>query len=380
MNNVIFEPLQSNVETNNTELENISDEVIKQNYLTPGHPTAFANIQQVYNFYRGKVKLSQLKNILYGIESYTLHKEFHKEPRNITYKHFKRYQFQLDLVDISQFATKNNGTKYLLTCIDIFTRYAFVRPLVDKSAKNVLDAFKSILVESVQKPIMLVMDKGTEFSNKLFQKFCSDEKIKFLNPQASIHAAFVERFNRTLQMLIYKFMTENETNRYIDVLQQLVESYNRRKHRMIGMSPYQAEQNLNGEDLQIKLTQQKQLEKIKRKKPKYEIGSYVRIAKQKGKFSRGYDEQTSQEIFKIKSINTSKPIPLYNLTTYNNKDDISGGFYDFELVPVKTETYRIEKVLKKRKQNGKIQLYVKWKGFGSEYNSWIDGENVEQVF
>lgn len=378
--NIRFE--KQNISTLPFRDENISvtPEEIKQNYTTPGHPTAFSGVNQVFNYYHGRIPISKIKTTLAGIEGYTLHKEYHEQPRNMTYKHFKRYQFQMDLVEISQFADQNNGVRYLLNCIDIFTRFAFVRALKDKSAKTVLDAFKSILDEAEQKPFMLVMDKGTEFTNRMFKTFCDEKKIKLINPQASIHAAFVERFNRTLQMLIYKYLTENETNRYIDVLQKLVESYNNRKHRMIGMTPNEAEKNQNNEHLQLNLIQKQQLEKIKTKKPKYKIGSYVRIAKQKGKFSRSYDEQTMQEIFKIKSINTSKPIPLYNITNFDGSEDILGGFYEFELIPVVTNTYRIEKVLKKRKVRGKLQLFVKWKGFGDEHNSWIDGENVERVF
>lgn len=378
--NIVFKKQNNFLLPSHDENTSVTHDEIKQNYTTPGHPTAFAGVNQVFNYYRGQIPLSKIRNILSGVEGYTLHKEYHEQPRNMTYKHFKRYQFQMDLVEIHQYAEQNNGVRYLLNCVDIFTRYAFVRPLKDKSAKNVLDAFKSIMNEAKEKPYMLVMDKGTEFTNKLFKSFCDENQIKLVNPQASIHAAFVERFNRTLQMLIYKYMTENETNRYIDVLQRLVKTYNNRKHRMIGMTPNEAELNQNNEHLQLNLVQKKQLEKIKKKKPKYQIGSYVRIAKQKGKFSRSYDEQTMQEIFKIKSINTSKPIPLYNISNFDGSEDIVGGFYEFELIPVVTNTYRIEKVIKKRKVGGKIQLFVKWKGFGNEHNSWIDGSNVERVF
>jgi hypothetical protein len=360
--------------------KNITDEEIKNNYITPGHPTAYSGVNQVHRFYGGKVSLARIRNILAGVEGYTLHKEFHEKQRNITYKHFKRYQFQMDLVEVSQFSIKNDGVKYLLNCIDIFTRYAFVRPLKDKTAKTVLNAFQSILQEAVQKPVMIVMDKGTEFMNQQFKQYCDSLGIKLINPQVSIHAAFVERFNRTLQMLIYKYMTENETNRYIDVLQDLVKSYNTRKHRMINTSPLQAEKNENNQHLQINLLQQQQLEKIKTQKPKLKVGDYVRIAKQKGKFSRSYDEQAMQEIYKVKVIDTRKKIPLYRLTDYDGNTELTGGFYEFELTPVITNTFRIEKVIKNRKYKGKKQLFVKWKGFGDEHNSWIDADNVERIF
>jgi hypothetical protein len=378
MNN--FQVITPKLNTNNVQFKDITDEEIKQNYTTPGHPTAYSGINQVYKFYRGHVSLPRIKKILSGVEGYTLHKEFHEKPRNITYKHFKRYQFQMDLVEVGQFADKNDGVKYLLNCIDIFTRYAFVRPIKDKSAKTVLDAFKSILQEAQTKPFMIVMDKGTEFMNQQFKSFCDSQKIKLINPQASVHAAFVERFNRTLQMLVYKYMTENETNRYVDVLQNLVKTYNNRRHRMINMTPNEAERNENNEHLELNLIQQKQINQIKSRKPQYKVGDYVRIAKQKGKFSRSYDEQAMQEIYKIKTVDLRKKIPLYLLSDYDGNETLVGGFYDFELTPVNTETFRIEKVLKKRKVKGREQLFVKWKGFGDQHNSWIDASNVERVF
>lgn len=364
----------------NDEDRSINDDQIIRDYTTPGHPIAYSGINNVYNYYNRQVPLIKIKKLLSGNEGYTLHKELHKQQRNITYKHFKRYQFQMDLVEVQHLSTKNDGIRYLLNCIDIFTRYAFVRPLKDKSAKNVLDSFKSILEEAEIPPYMVVMDKGTEFTNKLFKDFCNKSNIKLVNPQASVHAAFIERFNRTLQLLMYKYMTDNETERYIDVLPDLVRTYNNRIHRMIKTTPQKAENNNNNEHLKLENIQKEQSSKIKRKKPNLEVGSYVRIAKQKGKFSRSYDEQTMQEVFKIKSINLSKPIPMYYLTDYDGKEDIKGGFYEFEITPVETKIFRIEKVLKKRKYKGKNQLFVKWKGFGSNYNSWIDSSDINKTF
>lgn len=381
-----FQPLvvqetEQNVEGGNgNDSEQLTSDVVLRNFSTPGHPTAFSGINQLYNYYNGRWSVSELKKILSKNEGYTLHREFHNRPRNITYKHFKRYQFQMDLVEVQQLAEKNDGYRYLFNCIDIFTRFAFVRPLKDKKASTVLTAFKDILAEAEQPPYILVMDKGAEFNNRFFKQFCQSKGIKMINPQASIHAAFIERFNRTLQSLMYKFMSDNETERYVDVLQDLVRTYNTRKHRMIQMSPKQAEMNTPVSNLQLNQLQQKQLLKVKTKKPSLKVGTYVRIAKQKGKFSRSYDEQTMQEIFKVKEIDTSKKIPMYKLTDYDGSEDIIGGFYDFELTPVQTQTFRIERVIKERFVRGKKQLFVKWKGFGDKYNSWIDETNVNQVF
>lgn len=352
---------------------------LKENYIKPGHPIAFAGIQQIYNFYRKRIPIKKIQSILSGIESYTLHREFHKQLRNTSFTHFKRYQFQIDLVEVQQFAKFNNNVRYLLNVIDTFTRYAFVRPLTDKKATTVLNEFKSILAEAGKLPFMIVMDRGTEFNNYLFKKFCQDNNIRFVTPKANIHAAFIERFNRTLQTIMYKYMTEKETKKYINVLQELVKSYNTRKHRIIGMSPYEAETN-SSNHLKINLSQAKKESQIKKLNPKFKIGTYVRISKQKGKFSRSYNEQTTQEIFKIFKIDESKKIPLYHIETYNGDEQILGGFYSFELTPVTTEIFRIEKILKRQTIKGKEKLFVKWKGFDNKYNSWIDKNDIEQEF
>lgn len=352
---------------------------LKANYKKPGHPIAFSGITNVYKYYNGNLSLSKIKQILASIEAYTLHREFHKGVRNTSFSHFKRYQFQMDLVDIQKYEKYNDGVKYLLTVIDTFTRYAFVRPLTDKFASSVINAFKSILSEAGQKPYMLVMDKGTEFKNIQFYNFCNLNNIKCINPESQTHAAFVERFNRTLQQLIYQYMTENETNKFIDVLQNLVKTYNNRVHRMIQTTPFLAETDPQTA-LNIRLIATKTQEKIKKMKPKFKVNDYVRIAKQKTTFARGYDEQTQWEIFRIYKVDISKKIPLYYLETYNKSEKIKGGFYSFELTLVDTIVFRIEKVIRKRKYRGKNQIYVKWKGFNDTYNEWIDEENVEQEF
>ena len=71
---------------------------------------------------------------------------------------------------------------------------------------------------------------------------------------------------------------------------------------------------------------------------------------------------------------------MYVLETYNGDETIAGSFYDFELVRVTGDVFRIEKVLKKRKRRGKEEMFVKWKGFNDNYNSWIASTDVVQDF
>ena len=184
-------------------------------------------------------------------------------------------------------------------------------------------------------------------------------------------------------------MTENETNRYItktspdgqviELMPLFLQTYNTRKHRMIGVTPQQAETQ---PELHIDINKRLNAyyEKIKERPTTFKIGDFVRIAKIKGKFSRGYNEQSSQEIFKIVNVKRHFKIPLYVLSNYRGDETIKGSFYPFELVKVKGDVFRVEKVIKRRKYRGKNQLFVKWKGFDDTYNSWIDGTDVQQVY
>ncbi len=78
-------------------------------------------------------------------------------------------QFQADLVDMSAHSKENDNIKFLLTCIDVFSKYAWARPLKNKTGKEVTKAFDSILKEN-RVPQKLQTDMGTEFFNKHFQQ------------------------------------------------------------------------------------------------------------------------------------------------------------------------------------------------------------------
>ena len=351
---------------------------LAENYTKPGHPVAFSGVNLIYNYYNKVLSKEEIKNFLGSNESYTVHREFKRQTRNPSYARFKRYQFQIDLADVKHLKEYNSGVQYLFTCIDCYTRYGFCRGLLNKSADATLDAFKSILQEAGSKPLTCVSDRGSEIRNTKFISFCAKENIKLFHNFTSVHASYVERFNRTLKRLIYSFMTENETNRYIDALPHLLLSYNLRKHRSIKMTPAEAENPENHSIIDYHI--QQQYNKFLKKKPKLSVGQLVRIAKQKTPFSRGFLPTTNFEVFRIHSIKVNLPIPLYILEEYDKSNIIKGGFYSFELTPVNSDIFRIEKVLKKKKVKGKEKLYVKWKGFESKYNSWINRNDIVATY
>lgn len=106
---------------------------------------------------------------------------------------------------------------------------------------------------------------------------------------------------------------------------------------------------------------------ISKMKSKFKIGDMVRISKYKHMFEKGYTPNWTTEIFKVKQLQQTNPI-TYLLVDLNGRD-INGSFYVEELQLVADpKLYLVEKIL--RKKNDKF--YVKWLGFKSSHNSWID--------
>jgi hypothetical protein len=206
-------------------------------------------------------------------DPYTLHKPTAK--RFLRLKTFAKTIndfFQADLADMRNLAPFNDGNSYILTCIDVFSRYAFALPVEDKRGLTVSAAFGKIFADRT--PNMLQMDRGLEFLNAQVQEvFRKNNVHHYYSLNDDMKAALVERFNRTLKSRLHRYMTHHRTNRWIDALGDVVISYNSSYHRSIGTAP---------NDVTLG-----NVEKIARRlyppKPplryKYDVGDRVRISK-----------------------------------------------------------------------------------------------------
>ena len=110
---------------------------------------------------------------------------------------------QADLVEMQPYAKANKGYRYLLTVINVFSKYAWARPIEKKDAKCVTKAMKNILDSAdgrLFKPTrFLQTDKGNEFFNKKFLNMLKTYNTKLYATFGEKKAACVERFNRTLK-------------------------------------------------------------------------------------------------------------------------------------------------------------------------------------
>ena len=139
----------------------------------------------------------------------------------------------MDLADASNISDENNGIKYLLFVIDIVSKYLWVKPLKNKTAKDVVKALKYIL-NKCRKCKKLRSDNGKEFNNNIMKTFLKNESIYYFTTQKpDTKANVVERVTQTIKNMMYRYFTKQRTHRFVDVLQDIVDSYNVTPHKSL---------------------------------------------------------------------------------------------------------------------------------------------------
>jgi transposase InsO family protein len=138
----------------------------------------------------------QVREWLQSHDTYTLHKPPRRRfPRRRVVVYGIDHQWQAGLVDLAKLSSYNKGIKYLLTCIDVLSRYAWVVPLTDKTGKTLKDAFQ-VIFKLGRRPIRLQTDKGAAFINRVFQKFLKENDMNFFTTyNEEPKACIVESFN-----------------------------------------------------------------------------------------------------------------------------------------------------------------------------------------
>lgn len=298
--------------------------------------------------------------------------ELHRDAR----RNFKRRRviihgindlLQADLVEMIPFHRENKNNRYLLTVINVFTKFAWAIPIKTKSAKDVALAFRSVLNSIKRTPDNLQTDAGKEFFNSHFKKLMLEFNINHYTTYSKMKASIVERFNRTLKSKMWKRFSLQGSYKWISTIKDIVKEYNHTKHRTIQMAPVNVKKV---DEKRLLSTVYSNIKSFKR--GKFQVGDSVRISYNPKLFEKGYTPNWSTEIFQIRKVQITNPV-TYLLSDYQ-KNNINGGFYEQELQLCKyPNTYLIDKIVKKKGN----EVYVKWLGFDKSHNSWISNNHLE---
>lgn len=356
--------------------------LLNKYYFDINQPGSYSGVDAINRNLREKgikINKNEIIDWLRNQEEYTLHKPIrNKFKRNQTIVFGVDDTWQADLVDVQKYSKENNGYKFLLSVIDVFSKYAWVVPLLNKTNPKIIDGFNKIFQE--RKPIRIHTDQGREFVGNETQKFFKKHNVQFYIIYSEKKAAVVERFNRTLKEKMWRYFTKSRNHKYIDILDKLVSSYNRSYHRSIKSKPIDVNKkneskiffNLYGYTNEMGKNENGDI------KLQFKLGDLVRITKYKTIFDKGYTPNWTQEMFIITNIILFHQQPVYKIKDRLG-EDIKGTFYANELQKVynnnRNSGFRIEKILKTRTRNKEIEYFVQWLGYPEKFNSWV--KNIE---
>ena len=233
--------------------------------------------------------------------------------------------------------------EYLLTVIDVYSKYGWIVPLKTKTGK------------------------GTEYYNKQLKGVQEANDMVLYSTENEEKSSIIEQWKRTMKNIMWKYFTANSTQKYIDFLPSMVDKYNSTYHRSIKLTPSNARNPSNYQHVYNALCGNVR----KSTSPKFHVGDKLRITRKKGTFEKGFTPNWIEELFPISSVKATNP------TTHTIKDQLGepvrGSFYEQELQLSVQEIFRIEHVFRKKK----IQVYVKWKGYSNAFNLWIPVAHLE---
>ena len=252
--------------------------------------------------------------------------ELHKPVKKIktfrkVFSNYINEIFAIDLIELLEFEKENQGYKYIIFCIDVYSRYAFYEPMKNKSGPETSKALENIFKKASNPPKKIWTDEGKEFYNKnvdsLRKKY---NDIIIYSTYGNAKASIVERFNRTIKNMMYKQFTINGNHKWINIINDLVNKYNNKKHSSIeNKTPKLVYDN------KITIISNSNDNRKQDDKPLYNVSDKVRVSYKRMVFDKGYLPKWSYEIFTVNEIINSTPI-TYKIKDENN-EIIKGCFY-----------------------------------------------------
>lgn len=263
-------------------------------------------VGKFYSILKGeglKYTLKEVKDFVEAQNVAQVHKAVNKQRKKLMsiVANAPNEIFQIDLLDYTKYSKQNKGFKWILICVDVFTRKAFTAPMKDKTAPITEEAFKAIVRDV--KPKVIFHDMGSEFKGA-FHRFVESKNIISIENEFKNHNALgiIDRFSKTIKGMISKYMTANNTTKWVDELPRLTAIYNKTPHSAIlDLKPNDAEAHaeelatLNFEKTERNVRIMGTLHKIK-------AGDIVRIKEEKGTFTKGYEITYSKRVYTVESV------------------------------------------------------------------------------
>lgn len=340
-------------------------------YTALPHVTSFGGVSNLTRYYGGRRR--QIEDELATIDSYTRYRRVARPKFNHVYVNFRREIIEIDLMDMSQLASRNRGVRYYLIAIDDFTKHVWFRALRKKTAGACADAMREIMHDMADshKIRRMVMDDGNEWRGD-FARLLNEKGIEKV--VARRHATVVERVQRTLKGLLARHLGEWETADHVTAFPLVVHAYNNRYHRTIRMSPVAAERPENAlavrEAFQLFWQEHEGRRKLK---PRFAVGDLVRVQLARNTWQRSFQPTFGPEIFMVSRVFRKMPEPMYHVSPLGGGGPLRDRKYATELQKVDLRSFKIETVhwRDRRERDGRREVRVTWQGLPPAFDSFV---------
>lgn len=216
---------------------------------------------------------------------------------------------QIDIAVMDKFGKSNNGYKYILFFIDVFTRKGYGIPMKNKNIEATSRALEHFC-ETYFTPEVINCDNDGAFMGREFQRVVKEYNILFVENDVGNHRqlGIVDRFIETIKNDIYKYFKYYNTTNWIDALPRILKTYNGTPHSSLGgIKPENAHLHFNSLDiLQHNLEETDENLTIANREIKFKVGDKVRKKVKTFMKNRSYNPSYSTEIFTIEKINGSR--------------------------------------------------------------------------
>lgn len=216
-----------------------------------------------------------LKEYLRGDAKYQLVQPLNPVGRNnATIMNKPRQLFQADHLHLDP----DKKYKYVLCCIDHFSKMAFAEPQTNLTSKATIDAFIKILNKSGN-PRLLQVDNAI-YNDKKIQEFMEEKGIKLRasRPSTPTDNGLVENFNKQLRTKIYAGYVKFDKKEWVKYLDDYVKSWNNTKHGTTKYKPIDIYYNDDDKELRKEVRQNTKDASKVRKNIKLNIDDWVRVA------------------------------------------------------------------------------------------------------
>ena len=375
--------------------ERDKNKIIAKAYYEPISAGSYSSVKKLSSSLSTKgTKKSFSKNELQDwLKDQSLYRQFKRPnsnfPRSRIRSPHKNYMWDADLMNMYSLAKYNKENKYVLVCIDIFSRYVYTELLKSKNAEDVVTAFKKIFHKAVCK--VLRTDAGKEFTAKKVQKLFDENGVKHYVAYNEGKASYAERAIRTLKNKLVKYMIHKNSYRWYDVLQNITTSYNSTVHSSIGIEP----NNVTRKNSQS--VYKHQYERITRaalrggrlrdiqwkRASNLKEGHYVHLLKVKNPFTKDYESKWTKEIFEVDKRSSRDGIPVYYIKDLQG-EEVKGTFYRDQLQKAPSvdagDFYEVEKVIKTRRtKKGEKEYFVKFKNYPLKFSQWVRAKDLKDI-